>query len=165
MRFTRLLFSALCIACITFPANAADIKPFTKFAEMPEFVNGMIQSANDNFASAKLEDGSAPSPLTPQEQSQGVIPVSDAKRVIDRGAVSAYAEWCGYNGESQSYMPFMAAERESGKWTDRQLAYMGVLHGLTWGALENNMESVPGGCKEKDKQGVENYLRYLQQNS
>ena len=85
----------------------------------------------------RLRDGSNVPPETEEELSKPLLPYEDAKRVYNRGILSGMAEYCGLNWQKKSFIPFMQNERSKGKWSDKEIAVIGSLHGIAQGgALE-----------------------------
>src|SRR5262245_21381469 len=70
-----------------------------------------------------------------------IIPLADARRVIEVAMPVATAVWCGVDWRPY-YLRFMQAERKR-SWTEVQLAYMGVLFGLTQQTFGDALRSDP----------------------
>lgn len=112
--------------------------------------------SRENIGKAKLEDGSFVKE-TEEEKKQPIMPEADIKRVIDRGFISVYAEWCGYDWQNKSFFPFMQNERSKEKWSEKQLAYIGLMHGVSMGVLQQNLKS-RGECPADTKEGLAKFL-------
>ncbi len=80
--------------------------------------------------------------------------LADGRRVIETGIVSAFAEWCKVEWTRRNYLPFMRAERAKKLWSDRQLAYIGVLHGITVGFYAKQFAQ-GGSCPEERRKQIE----------
>jgi len=75
------------------------------------------------------------------------VPVrsSVAYRVIEAGEISGLAEWCGLDWKSH-YFSLTAAARQRGM-SDKQVAFIGVLHGVVQG---NTLSSKVSPCAKND---------------
>jgi len=62
------------------------------------------------------------------------LPVSKAesKLVTERGTLSGYGERCGLDWRRLNFLPMMSYWRSQGK-NERQMAFIGVLHGAAQG--------------------------------
>ena len=52
-------------------------------------------------------------------------------------------EYCGADGITRSFLPYMRALRASGRYSDPQLAYLGVLHGVSQQMIMGAMDHRP----------------------
>ncbi|MBI1327875.1 MAG: hypothetical protein GC136_09570 [Alphaproteobacteria bacterium] len=98
--------------------------------DKPEVVTKYIEMLRPNISKLRLPDGSFVSPETPQELAQPILPLEDARRTVSRGILSGMAMHCGLDWQNASFTPFMAQERARSKWSEKQLAFMGALHGI-----------------------------------
>lgn len=101
-----------------------------------EVVTEIVRIARANLTNAVMSDGSPVPPETDEEKLHPIIPMMDAVRVVDRGNLSAMAEWCNMEWEHASYLPFMQKERKEARWSDKQLAFIGLIHGVTMQATK-----------------------------
>ena len=62
-------------------------------------------------------------------------------QTIDRGLFSAAMNVCGLDSDELNYLPYMRAIRESARYSDKQLAYIGLLHGVTLGTLGPSLDA------------------------
>ncbi len=128
-----------------------------RMAEMPKETYQQIgKLARDNLGKAQLPDGSF---ITETEESKKdpLLKDADRKRVIDRGFISTFADWCGLDWKNRSFFPFMEYERLKGKWSDKDMAYMGMLHGVSMGVLQTELKK-KGDCPADSKKRVELFL-------
>ena len=77
---------------------------------------------------------------TPEELANPPITIAEARGVIRRGLVSATAEHCGLDWQGRNFVPMLAYWRAQNK-TDRQLALMGLLHGIVQGQIREGLAS------------------------
>lgn len=105
--------------------------PAYAFADISDDITIKLMAvARDHITQAKLRDGSFVPPETAEEKKMPIIPVADGKRIVNRGATSAIAAWCGIDYKPY-YLEFMQEERRQYQWSDKQIAYIGLLHGLS----------------------------------
>ena len=118
----------------------------------------IMDLARDNLSKARLADGSNVPPETPVEKAVPLIPVEDGARVVDAAIGSAYGKWCGVDWQETMYRPFMSAERARGAWSPKQMAYIGLLHGITMGSLASTYES-QGACPAEAREELERTIK------
>lgn len=162
MRFCSAVI-VLTVALLTCSANAADKKKSVnlenaKMAEMPVDVYKKIGDlARANLKMAKINDTDLIGEETEEQLKDPLLKNPDRRRVIDRGFISIFAEWCGYDWQNRSFMPFMAHERNKGVWSDKQMAFFGMLHGVAMGVMQSKLKS-EGACPDTMKKRVETFL-------
>ena len=69
------------------------------------------------------------------------IPLADVRRVARSGAPAGIASWAGLDWQSY-YDAFMKQERRSGRWSGKQIAFIGVLFGVAQGSFEESCEKM-----------------------
>ena len=121
-------------------ASAQDVGPPS------ELVDALTQGARTNLAQARLSDGSNVPPETPEELAQPLVPRALEVQTIERALLSAAMETCGDDYSTLSYQPYMSTLRASGRYSDKQMAYIGLLHGFAMGWLGQDLE--PEMCSE-----------------
>jgi len=110
-------------------------------APPPALVDQLTSVARENLPLAQLKDGSQVPPETPEERAQPIVPRALEVQTIDRGLLSAAMNVCGLDSDELNYLPYMRAIRESARYSDKQLAYVGLLHGATLGALGPSLDA------------------------
>lgn len=145
----------LLVLLVAFPALGQEARRLTPIE--PGIVEHLAALARDNLSKARLSEGSPIAPETAEEKSRPLVPMDMLQRTVDRGAITAQAEWCGLDWKNRSFIPFMQQERNRGTWSDKQLAYIGLLHGVTQGSYENAMRSV-GECNASQRAQAEQAL-------
>lgn len=100
-------------------------------------------------------------PANAIEKIDGMLPRDMTRQVISRGAGSAFAEFCELDWGNQSYLPLMDRERNSGCWSERQVAAVAVTHGIAMGLYRNSLKTEIGQCTASVKSAVEQYLLSL----
>ena len=120
-------------------------------------VENFMDLARNRLHVARLLDGSFVPPETPEERRQPLLPLADGRRVVERGVISALAQWCGMAWSERSYMPFMRGERRRQIWSDNQIAYIGLLHGTTLGAIGRSLQRT-STCTDQHRTNLEALL-------
>jgi hypothetical protein len=106
-----------------------------------EIVDGLTAAARSNLTMARLQDGSPVPPETPEERAQPIVPRALEEQTIDRALLSTMMDVCELDSDALSYLPYMRKIRESARYSDRQIAYIGLLHGVSMGSFSRAMDS------------------------
>ena len=127
------------ISALACSAMAALLAPAPTLAQQlvpppnDELVAEIAAFARTNITKARLSDGSFVPPETPEQLAQPIIPETLVRQTIARGFLTGEMQACGMDWEQGSFRPYMAAIRASRRYSDKQLAYIGILHGLGQG--------------------------------
>lgn len=140
------------------PARAAD--PALLGDPDPELVDQLADLVLENIQVAQCGN-TACEPATAMERLDGMLPRSMLVEVINRGAGSAFADFCGMDWGQQAYLPLMAREEASGCWPARQLAAIQVAHGFAKNFYDRALVQDAGTCNPDMRAGVEKYLGEL----
>ncbi len=100
-------------------------------------------------------------PATAIEKIDGLLPNAMTRDVIARGAGSAFAEFCGMDWGARSYLPLLERERNSGCWSERQMAAVAVTHGVAMSLYRGSLAAEIGQCTPTVNKAVEQYLTSL----
>ena len=103
-----------------------------------EQVMTMVNYARDNITLAVYEDGRNAAPETEAERAKELLPVEDARRIIEGGFSSGILQWCGLEWQV-SMNALLTQERDSHMWGEKQLAFINLLHGI---AMVHYVETV-----------------------
>ncbi len=122
-----------------------------------EFVKQSVNVTNTLFPTGRLADGSPPGPVTEVEERLGVIPLDTAQRIVRLAVDTAFAEYCGLDWAQISFLPIMKRERAEGRWSDRQIAYIGMLHGFVQGSYRELSKKFEP-CNANQKRAVEKFF-------
>jgi hypothetical protein len=158
-----ILIAAMTLTCATTFAGHAQAKQlphFSPLSENMEFVTSVADFARTNLKEAKLPNGKKIGRESKKEMKVALLPYDKEQEVVDRGILAITAEWCGIEWQSASFKPYMNDQRASGQWNDKQLAYMGVMHGFTMGMVGRQLNKA-GDCTPKHKAAVKNYMAKL----
>jgi hypothetical protein len=111
------------------PAHAQQLAP--PDAGMVEQIAALARA---NLTRARLSDGSQVPPETPEELSRPIVPAALVPQTVGRGFLTAELEACALDWQGRSFVPYMQRLRASRRYSDRQMAYLGLLHGFSQGA-------------------------------
>lgn len=104
---------------------------------------------------AKLSDGSFVKPDSEQERNTLPVSITVANQVFDVGEISGYAEWCGLDWQS-NFLTLTATARKSG-FKEKQVAFIGMLHGAAQSIVANVMKTKI--CGAQDQLTVKDMMR------
>lgn len=107
------------------------------------------ESLSKFWGRAVLSNGSLVQPDSEQERRTLPISVTVANQVFDVGEVSGYAEWCGLDWRAH-FLTMTAAARKSG-FKEKQVAFIGVIHGVAQGIVAEALKSKTCGTQERSK--------------
>lgn len=152
------LFLAIALVCFAagLPQAAAQ-EAFLSNEPDKAFVAAAIEAANGLLPQGRLLDGSPVAPVTPEERREGVIPGDAADLIVRLAADTALAEFCQLDWKQLSFRPIMRRERARGLWSDRQIAYIGILHGFVQGQFLRLLERSEV-CTAKHRRAVAEFF-------
>ena len=123
-------------------------------AEQAELV---IRTAQKSFwGKAVLSNGALALPASESERNILPIPRNEAMRIVQSSAAAGLGAWCGVEWQSY-YLAFMGSERAK-PWSEKQIAFIGMLFGVAQGSLQKSMSETP--CETSDRESVARMLRY-----
>ena len=118
----------------------------------------IIELAMNNFwGRAKLRNGTVVQPDSELERITLPITHKDAQKVIRAGEISSIADWCGLDWQKNYYRVIKSA-RKSGL-SDKQVAFVGLLHGVTMGIVDSALKGKE--CSPKIKENTVNKLKII----
>jgi hypothetical protein len=106
-----------------------------------ENVRHYIGLALANLGRAKCANEQFCAPATPAELANPPITLDEARAVIHRGTVSGVARACDLEWVNRSFVPMMSYWRHSQRKTERQMALIGLLHGIAQGEVSTAMSA------------------------
>ena len=110
-----------------------------------DVVVAAMKLAGDNITMARLPDGSRVPAETAEELDRPIVPLAVGRLTLNTGMLSGYAQFCGLDWQARNFGPFMDSQRSDGGRTDKQIAYLGILHGIGQGIMLDNL-SRHGEC-------------------
>lgn len=107
----------------------------------PAMVDELTAQARSNLSLARLPDGSNVPSETPEELALPIAPRTLEVQTINRALLSAAMDVCELDSDQLSFLPYMRELRESERYSDKQMAYIGLLHGISMGVLTDMIPS------------------------
>jgi hypothetical protein len=144
-RLLLLVFVVSILLLCQIPGFSQDVGNLSNLSDA--FVKTLGQAARDGITQARLSNGSYVQPETPAEKAVPLLPMSDMRRVVEDGAETGRREVCHEDWQSV-YSRFMNTEQAKKKWSDKQLAYIELLHRVSHGYVKSSLRA-QGGCPEK----------------
>ena len=127
------------LACGSFgawsPAAAQALPP-------AELARRTLAQALDHIQNARCGDKPC-EPATAAEKSNPPVTVAEAQQIMARGVLSAIAERCEVDWRRQNFLPMMAYWRTNQKKSERQMALVALVHGITQGKAEQSLQAQP----------------------
>ena len=125
-------------------------------AGMPALADrdALITWALERFwGNARDSTGTPIHPSSDLDRNTVPVPTNVAYRAIEAGEISGLAAWCGLDWEPH-YFALTAAARKRGM-SDKQVAFVSVLHGLAQGST---FKSKASPCPASERKEVESRL-------
>ena len=149
MPAVRAAFLAAALSCLSLAVySSAAAQPLPP----EELTRRTLTQALDLIQNARCGDKPC-EPVTAAEKSNPPLTVTEAQRIIARGVVSAIAERCGLDWRRQNFLPMMAYWRTGQKKSERQMALVALLHGITQGQAEQSLQAQPP-CTDQQRSEI-----------
>ena len=104
-----------------------------------EKVREALQIALKNIDRARCEGLQSCAPATPGELRAPPISLEQARAAMRAGLASGGMEWCRLDWQQRSFRPMMDHHRTTLGLNERQMALMGLLHGMHQGMVARTM--------------------------
>jgi hypothetical protein len=114
-------------------------------------VRSVLMLALDKIGSALCTNTRPCAPATEEEKANPPVSIPEARSILGRAVLSGVAEKCGFNWRDRSFLPMMQHWRQTMKKNERQMALIGMIHGLGMG-LANQAECSPQLRENVDRQ-------------
>lgn len=148
----RLILGFIFVTGLSLVAQAQGAAP----QQDPKAMAQALQTlALDNISNAICDNGQKCAPATAQEKAKPPLSASDAELVISRAFLSAYASRCGLDWQKLNFVPMMRYLRSTVKLNERQMAIVGVMHGIVQGIGERVQ-----GCDDGMRASLEKTLPF-----
>jgi hypothetical protein len=130
-------------------------------APFPEgMTRKLLQLALENIHRGRCENFKPCDPATPQEKANPPLTLIEAQQVIDRAVLSGAAMHCKLDWQNRNFTPMMAYWRGTQRKTERQMALVGLIHGIVQGMIAPSAER-PSACPEEMRKGLEARLDFV----
>lgn len=108
----------------------------------------LIQTAFANFwGKVTLSNGNFVQPDSEADRSTIPISTPTANHVISVGELSGIAQWCDMDWQAH-FLSLTAKARQQGL-SDKQVAFIALLHGVAQGTVYSTLKSKPCAAEEK----------------
>ena len=112
--------------------------------------------ALDNISRALC--GAAPcAPASATEQASPPLTLDETRRVMARGMISEAGEQCGLDWRMSNFLPMMTYWRHIMKKDERQLALIGLVHGIAQGFARSDTAMV---CTPQMRESIARQLTF-----
>src|SRR5688572_19256012 len=119
--------------------RSADARELVSDSDADEFA---LLALNGMWGKALDEHDRPLQPADERDRRTVPIPATDVRRVARAGAPAGIASWAGLDWQTY-YDAFMKQERRSHRWSGKQIAFIGVLFGISQGSFEKSCEKMP----------------------
>jgi hypothetical protein len=115
--------------------------------EIPdEVVRRMLALGLQNIQRGLCGGLSGCAPATPEEFQLPPITLGMARVAMLTGTQSAVARWCGLDADRRSIAPTMRLVRQKFKLNERQVALIGIIHGIQQGIVTEQIKAEGREC-------------------
>ena len=125
-------------------------------APKQELHRAFLTLAIDNIDKAMCGQGQFCAPATAAERANPPLTDEQARGIVSAGVISVTAEHCGLDWQRRNFGPLLRHHRETLKLNERQLALVGLLHGITMGQVGEVVRRSP--CSPEQKAATEQRL-------
>jgi hypothetical protein len=154
MRWQLTSVNLIAALALMMPFPVAAQTPATP-SPRPELHRQFLSMALDNYLGALC--GNQPcAPASAAERATPPITDDQARAIVAAATISIMAEHCQLDWERRNFVPLMRHHRERLKMNERQMALVGLLHGITMGALDETVRRNP--CTPEMKESIEKRL-------
>src|SRR5882672_6903363 len=119
---------------------AQDMQPSSPFSD--EQVHRVLMLALDNITRARCDNVKPCAAATAEEKTNPPVSISEARSIMHRGIISARAEHCGLDWQTRNYAPMLSYWRHGIRKSERQMALIGLIHGIVLGMLKSDARDV-----------------------
>jgi hypothetical protein len=154
-RCMRLLMAGLILVLASAPALAQAPKQKADDTGLRK----LIAEGLDNLPKLPCANQQPCAPATAQERANPPLTLAEARRVVDRGAISGAAQHCGLAWRERNLAPLVGYLRTTLKKSDRGLALAAYLHG-TMQDRTRAAFAAKGPCSDETKKKLEGRLSF-----
>lgn len=140
---------------LIFTASVALFETALAEGAMPELHRRLLALALDNLDKAMCGTAQC-SAATIEERTHPPLTHEQVAAIVAAGTVSVAAEHCQLDWRVRNFLPMMRRYREISKLSDRQMALISMLHGITMGALADAVQRTP--CSSEMKATIDKKL-------
>lgn len=101
-------------------------------AQIPDSaVQATMTLALKNIQDARCQQDKLCAPATPKELKQPPITIAEGRVAMAQGIVSAFAEHCGLDWKTRSFLPMADYRRDQLKMGERAMALIALMHSIS----------------------------------
>jgi hypothetical protein len=152
----RLIFFTAFLVLAAQPMPAQEPPKGSLFSD--EMVTQFQKLALKNIGHAKCDDTAFCMPATAEEESNPPLTIEETRQIMKHGFVSAQAKHCHLDWEGKNFLLMMRHWRETLRKSPRQMALVGLTHGILMGMTEKPLAKEP--CTEALRRQVEKKLLF-----
>ena len=119
----------------------------------------MLMLALENIQRGRCDGGQPCAAATSEEKTNPPIAIAEARAVISRATLSGVAEHCGLDWQKLNFVPMMTYWRTTLKKNERQMALIGMLHGIMQSQIQRFVAE-RGPCTPQMRQDTETRLAF-----
>ena len=108
-----------------------------------------------------MSDGSSVPPETAQELARPIVAPELVRQTVARGFLTGQMQACGLDWQETSFFPYMAAVRAPRRYSDKQLVFVGMLHGFSQAMAAQEMAERGAPCSEAERQWLVRAVRAM----
>jgi hypothetical protein len=150
MLLKSLFLSAAMAFIALVPAAQAQQPAPVAFSD--EQVNKILQLALDSLPRALCEGNKPCAPASAEERALPLVSLVDARAVMMRGILSGAAVRCGLDWQRLNFVPMMTYWRRTQKKSERQMAAIGLVHGIMQGISNPRPDTAP--CTDEQRRNL-----------
>jgi hypothetical protein len=121
--------------------------------------NNIVDLTMKNFwGKAKNSNGEFIQPKSDAERNTVPVPIEISNTAISAGELSGLAQWCNLDWKT-NYASLMHSARSKKVFTDTQLAFIAVNHGIAQGMIESSIAKINQECTSKEKSVISEKLK------
>jgi hypothetical protein len=119
----------------------------------------VLTLALDNIQRARCENNAHCAAATAEERKQPPLSIAEGRSIMQRGVLSGLAQHCGLDWRTRNFLPMMAHWRLGTKKSARQMALVGLVHGIMQGQIQN-AAAKQGACSDQMRQSIDVQLTF-----
>jgi hypothetical protein len=146
------------LVAITAPSAHAQNPPQNPLLS-DEHVQRVLMLALDNIQRGMCENLQPCAPTTDAEKRNPPITMAEARAVMHRGVLSGVAVHCDMDWAQRNFQPMMAHWRHTVKKSPRQMATIGMVHGIMQG-MTGPQNSAEKKCDARLRQNLDLILTF-----
>lgn len=113
-----------------------------------DMVRQAAQATRANISLGRYADGRSVAPETADEMAQPIVPFEIERQTVRRGVLTGEMQACGMDWLGVSFQPYMARIRAGDRLSQKQIVFIGMLHGFAQGQVSAALEGQNYACEK-----------------